>query len=105
MRALARLTSQNVRTKVHKIQAGLKKDDSLNILLKGVAMDMSEGYPDVLTPNGIVRDDKLDTLLSLDSDIVMCLEIIATKDRQKEAEDVLKGLVEERKKFVAALRA
>jgi hypothetical protein len=35
----------------------------------------------------------------------MCLEIIATKDRQKEAEDVLKGLVEERKKFVAALRA
>lgn len=105
MRALARLTSQNVRTKVHKIQAGLKKDDSLNILLKDVATDMSEGYPDVLTPNGIVRDDKLDTLLSLDSDIVMCLEIIATKDRQKEAEDVLKGLVEERKKFVAALRA
>jgi hypothetical protein len=105
MRALARLTSQNVRTKVHKIQSGLKKDDSLNILLKGVATDLSEGYPDVLTPNGIVRDDKLDTLLSLDSDIVMCLEIIATKDRQKEAEDVLKGLVEERKKFVAALRA
>ncbi|MEO9363598.1 MAG: hypothetical protein ABI348_06825 [Nitrososphaera sp.] len=104
MRALARLTGQNVRAKVRKIQAGLKKDDSLNALLKGVATDLSEGYSDVLTPNGIVRDDKLDTLLSLDSDIVTCLEIIA-KDRQKEAEDVLKGLVEERKKFVAALRA
>jgi hypothetical protein len=106
MRALARLTGQNVRAKVHKIQAGLKKDDdSLNVLLKGLATDMSEGYSDVLTPNGIVRDDKLDTLLWLDSDIVTCLGIIIAKDRTKETEDALKGLVEERKKFVAALRA
>ncbi|AIF83536.1 hypothetical protein NTE_01472 [Candidatus Nitrososphaera evergladensis SR1] len=104
MRALARLTSQNVRAKVHKIQAGLGKDDGLNALLKDVATGMSEGYADVLTPNGIIRDDRLDTLLSLDSDIVTCLGIIA-KDRQKEAEDVLMGLVEERKKFVAALKA
>ncbi|AIC14343.1 hypothetical protein [Nitrososphaera viennensis] len=110
MRALARLTGQNVRAKVHKIQASLKKDDndsgsSLKALLKTLATDMSEGYADVLTPNGIIRDDKLDALLSLDSDIVTCLKIIAAKDSPKEAEDVLKGLVEERKKFVAALRA
>ncbi|HVX03321.1 MAG TPA: hypothetical protein VHA09_09225 [Nitrososphaera sp.] len=109
MRALARLTGQNVRTKVHKIQSGLNKkegdDDSLNALLKDLATDMSsEGYSDVLTPNGTIMDDKLDALLSLDSEIVTCLGIIA-KDRTKEAEETLRGLVEERKKFVAALRA
>lgn len=107
MRALARLTGQNVRAKAHKIQVGLDKKDDCNLdaLLKSLAADVSsEGYPDVLTPNGIVRDDKLDALLSLDSDIVTCLGIIA-KGRTKEAEDALKELVEERKKFVAALRA
>jgi hypothetical protein len=104
MRAIARLTCQNVRTKVHLIQTSLQKDDSLNSLLKDLATEISEGYVDVLTPNGIVRDDKLDTLLSLDSEIVICLEIIL-ENGQKEGVDTLRELVEERKKFVSALRA
>ena len=104
MRALARLTSQNVRAKAHLVQSSLKKDDSLNAVLKTLPIEMYEGYADVLTPNGNVRDDKLDALLSLDSDIVTCLGIIV-KDRSKEAENTLKDLVQERKKFVDALRA
>jgi hypothetical protein len=104
MRSLARLTSQNVRAKVHLIQSSLKKDDLLYIVLKNLATEMYEGYTDVLTPNGNIIDDKLDTLLSLDSDIVTCLGIIA-KERTKDAEETLKELVQERKKFVDALRA
>lgn len=105
MRALARLAGQNVRAKVHKIQACLQKEDSLNALLEGLATDLSKGYSDVLTPNGIVRDDKLDALLSLDSDIVISLDLIIANGRTKETEDALKELVDERKKFVACLRA
>ncbi len=104
MRSLARLTSQNVRAKAHLIQSSLKKDDPLNVVLKNLATEMYEGYTGVLTPNGNVMDDKLDTLLSLDSDIVTCLGIIA-KDLSKEAEETLKELVQERKKFVGALKA
>jgi hypothetical protein len=104
MRSLARLTGQNVRAKVHLIQSPLKKDDPLHVVLKNLATEMYDGYTDVLTPNGNVIDDKLDTLLSLDSDIVTCLGILA-KERTKEAEETLKELVQERKKFVGALRA
>lgn len=104
MRSLARLTSQNVRAKAHLIQSSLKKDDPLNPVLKNLATEMYEGYTDVLTPNGNVIDDKLDTLLSLDSEIVTCLGITA-KDRTKDAEETLKELVQERKKFVGALKA
>lgn len=104
MRSLARLTSQNVRAKAHLIQQSLEKGDPLNALLKSLVTEIFEGYTDVLTPNGNVMDEKLDALLSLDSEIVTCLGIIA-KDRSKEAEDALKELVQERKKFVGALRA
>lgn len=104
MRSLARLTSQNVRAKAHLIQSSLKKDDSLNVVLKNLATEMYEGYTDVLTPNGNVIDGKLDTLLSLDSEIVTCLGILAN-DRTKDAEETLKELVQERKKFVGALKA
>ncbi len=105
MRALARLTGQNIRAKIHKIQAGLKREDSLYVLLEGLTTDLSKGYSDVLTPNGIVRDDKLDALLSLDSDIVICLDMIITNEGTEETESALRELVEERKNFVACLRA
>lgn len=104
MRALTRLTSQNVRVKAHKIQSSLQKGDSLNNLLQTLPSHLSEGYVDVLTPNGIVRDEKLDYLLSLDSEIVTCMNIIS-KERTLEAEEALKALLEERKSFVTALRA
>jgi hypothetical protein len=76
----------------------------MNSVLKNLATEMYDGYTGVLTPNGNVIDDKLDTLLSLDSEIVTCLGIIA-KDGAKDAEETLKELVQERKKFVGALKA
>lgn len=104
MRALARTTNRNLRPKVRAI---LEYLDDLTI--KGLPAEMSEGYTDVLTPNGNVREDKLDRLLSMDADIVMFLGIIESELKNKsspsESLKALKELVQERKKFVDALRA
>jgi len=105
MRALARTTNRNLRPKVRAILELLKGDE----VIKGLPAEMSEGYTEVLTPNGNVRQDKLDSLLSIDGDIVTCLGIIESelKSRSAPSESLkaLKDLVQERKKFVAALRA
>lgn len=104
MRALARTTNRNLRPKVRAILEHL--DDGT---IKGLPAEMSEGYTDVLTPNGNVRPDKLDRLLSMDADIVTFLGIIESELRNKSAPSeslkALKELVQERKKFVDALRA
>jgi hypothetical protein len=69
---------------------------------------MSKGYADVVMPNGTIREDKLDGLLSLDSEIVTCLGLIEAELKDggpASAAKTLQELVEERKKFVGALRA
>lgn len=104
MRALARTTNRNLRPKVHAIVSALKDE-----AIKALPTEMSEGYTDVLTPNGNVRQDKLDKLLSMDADIVMCLGIIDSELKNNgtpsESLKALKEMIQERKKFVAALRA
>lgn len=104
MRALARTTNRNLRPKVHTIVSVLKDET-----IKTLPAEISEGYTDVLTPNGNVRQDKLDRLLSMDADIIMCLCIIESELKNKgtpsESLKVLKEMIQERKKFVAALRA
>jgi hypothetical protein len=104
MRALARTTNRNLRPKVHAIVSVLKDET-----IKALPAEMSEGYTDVLTPNGNVRQDKLDRLLSMDADIVMCLGIIDSELKNNgtpsESLKALKEMIQERKKFVAALRA
>jgi hypothetical protein len=69
---------------------------------------MSEGYTDVITPSGAILQDRLDGLLEIDGEIATCLGIIEDELREgKEAEGfaTLEELVQERKKFVGALRA
>lgn len=104
MRALARTTNRNLRPKVHAIVSALKDE-----AIKALPTEISEGYTDVLTPNGNVRQDKLDKLLSMDADIVMCLGIIDSELKNNgtpsESLKALKEMIQERKKFVAALRA
>src|SRR5688500_9399600 len=73
MRALDRLTSHNINTKVSALRKSLKLNAELEDLLTKVPQAMSDGYTRVLTPNGIVRESELDRLLSIDADIVMCL--------------------------------
>lgn len=108
MRSLARLTGQNVRTRSRSLRLLSKGDDGLAAIIASLPEVMSEGYPNVVMPNGTIREDRLDGLLSIDSEIVNCLGIIESelKDgKTSKAAETLKELVEERKKFVAALRA
>jgi hypothetical protein len=104
MRALARTANRNLRPKVRAILEYM--DDET---IRALPAEMSEGYTDVLTPNGNVRHDKLEQLLSIDADIVMCLGIaeseLKNKSEASESLKALKELVQERKKFVDALRA
>jgi hypothetical protein len=88
-----------------------KPESDFAKLLSIITPAMSGGYVDVLTPNGIVRENELDSLLSIDSDIVMCIGIIESEllkeSHKKEIEAIhtLKELVEERKKLIDSLRA
>jgi hypothetical protein len=108
MRSLDRLTKHNIMARVSEIRKKSPKmsaelDDLLNKILQAV----SDGYARVLTPNGIVRENELDHLLSIDSDIVVCLGMIDPEKSQKTRDVVsaLKELAEERKKLVDSLRA
>lgn len=110
MRALARQTAQNVRSKVRAIRSSMKDGSGSNkeALLRVLASEMSEGYTDVITPSGAILQDRLDSLLEIDGEIATCLGIIEDELREgKETEGfaTLEELVQERKKFVGALRA
>jgi hypothetical protein len=112
MRALDRLTKHNIKSKVDALRPHAKPESDLAKLLSIITPAVSGGYVDVLTPNGIVRENELDSLLSIDSDIVMCIGIIESellKKSQKKAIEAtihtLKELVEERKKLIDSLRA
>lgn len=106
MRSLDRLTNHNVKTKVHAIKKSVKLNAELEDLLTKISQAMSDGYTKVLTPNGIVRENELDRLLSIDADIVMCLGMIDPKSHKiRDAAETLKELLEERKKLVDSLKA
>jgi hypothetical protein len=108
MRALDRLTSHNIKTKIHVLKKSFKLNSELEDFLSRILQTMSESYTKVLTPNGIVRRKELDRLLSIDADIVMCLGMIESQLKSVKVSDfidTLKELVEERKRFVDSLRA
>ncbi|HYX71830.1 MAG TPA: hypothetical protein VE732_03605 [Nitrososphaera sp.] len=108
MRALDRLTSHNIKTKVHAIRKSLKLSGQLEDLLSKISQAMTESYTKVLTPNGIVRGKELDRLLSIDADIVICLGMIESElnsIKMSDLIDMMQELVEERKRLVDSLRA
>ena len=108
MRALDRLTSHNIKTKVHAIRKSFKLSSELENLLSKISQAMTESYTKVLTPNGIVRGKELDRLLSIDADIVICLGMIESElnsVKMSDLIDMMQELVEERKRLVDSLRA
>jgi hypothetical protein len=108
MRALDRLTSHNIKTKVLALRKSFKLNSELENLLTKISQAMSESYTKVLTPNGIVRRKELDRLLSIDADIVICIGMVETELNSQKISDflnTLKELVEERRRFVDSLRA
>lgn len=111
MRALARQTAQNVRSKVRAIRSAMKDGSNIDnneAVLRALAAEMSEGYTDVITPSGAILQDRLDGLLEIDGEIATCLGIIENELRERKETGgfaTLEELVQERKKFVGALRA
>ena len=108
MRALDRLTSHNIKTKVLALRKSFKLNSELENLLTKISQAMSESYTKVLTPNGIVRRKELDRLLSIDADIVICIGMVETELNSEKVSDflnTLNELVEERRRFVDSLRA
>jgi hypothetical protein len=108
MRALDRLTSHNIKIKVHAIKKSLKLNSKLEDLISKISQVMSESYTKVLTPNGIIRGKELDRLLSIDADIVICLGMIESELHSIKISDLIntmEQLIEERKKLVDSLRA
>ena len=108
MRALDRLTSHNIKTKVLALRKSFKLNGDLEDLLTKISQALSESYTKVLTPNGIVRRKELDRLLSIDADIVICIGMVESElDSQRISDflNTLKELVEERRRFVDSLRA
>jgi hypothetical protein len=108
MRALDRLTSHNIKTKVQAIRKSFKLNIELDDLLSKISQAMTESYTKVLTPNGIVRGKELDRLLSIDADIVICLGMIESElnsVKMSDLTDMMQELVEERKRLVDSLRA
>lgn len=108
MRALDRLTSHNIKTKVQSIKKSLKLNANLEELMLKISQGMSESYTKILTPNGIVRRKELDRLLSIDADIVICLGMFNSGLNPLKLSDLtrtLQELVEERRKLVDSLRA
>jgi hypothetical protein len=97
MRALDRLTSHNIKTKVHTIKKSLKLNSKLDDLISKISQ-----------PNGIVRRKELDQLLSIDADIVICLGMIESELNSLKISDLIdtmEELIEERRKLVDSLRA
>jgi hypothetical protein len=108
MRALDRLTSHNITTKVQAIKKSLKLNSKLEDLLSKIPPAIPESYTKVLTPNGIVRRKELDRLLSIDADIVICLGMIESELnslKMSDLIDTIEELLEERRKLVDSLRA
>jgi alpha-N-acetylglucosamine transferase len=108
MRALDRLTSHNITTKVQAIKKSLKLNSKLEDVISKISQAMSESYTKVLTPNGIVRRKEFDRLLSIDADIVICLGMIESELNSLKISDLIdtmEELAEERRKLVDSLRA
>jgi alpha-N-acetylglucosamine transferase len=108
MRALDRLTSHNIKTKVQRIKKSFKLNSKVEEVMLKISQGMSESYTKILTPNGIVRRKEFDRLLSIDADIVICLGMVGTEFDSLKISDLIRTieeLIEERRKLVDSLRA
>jgi hypothetical protein len=71
MRAVSRLVVYNIKSRVNSIKPLISNSNYLELL--SISAVMSNGYEFTLTPNGIVKVNELERLLSTDSDIAILL--------------------------------
>jgi hypothetical protein len=71
MRAVSRLVVYNIKSRVNSIKPLISNSNYPELL--SISAVMSNGYEFTLTPNGIVKVNELERLLSTDSDIAILL--------------------------------
>ena len=109
MRALERIVQHNLRSQVYYLRQGdASKESKVSEMLSEV-LAVHGGYTETLTPNGVLKKDELEHLISLDSEISVCLGMMESAYRSNEKTedclDALKEMLEERKKLVGSLKA
>ena len=109
MRALERIVHHNLKSKVQLVRGtkAAKDGDLAELLTK--ALSARGGYAETLTPNGVLSINGLDHLLSIDSEISVCLAMMqslgSSRAKARELADTLSELLDERKRLVGSLRA
>ena len=108
MRAVSRMVAHNMGLMVNSIKS---LSENRYSLLSTIFSTMSSGYEFTLTPNGVLKRDDLEKLISTDSDIANLLAAIErnlrSDDKAEIDEDlgILKELLNKRKALIEILKA
>jgi hypothetical protein len=114
MRAVSRLVVYNIKSRVNSIKPLISNSNYPELL--SISAVMSNGYEFTLTPNGIVKVNELEMLLSTDSDIAILLltieKVLKSNNNNHNNSSVidedlaiLRELLNKRRKLVDVLKA
>jgi hypothetical protein len=108
MRAVSRMVAHNIRLRLNSIKF---PSDNRCSFLSTIFSTLSSGYEYTLTPNGILKRDDLEKLISTDSDIANLLAAIESDLKSNDKADIgdelclLKELLNKRKALIEILKA
>jgi hypothetical protein len=108
MRAVSRMVAHNIGLRLNSIKF---LSDNRCSFLSTIFSTMSSGYEYTLTPNGILKRDDLEKLISTDSDIANLLAAIEFNLKSNDQADIrdelwlLKELLNKRKALIEILKA
>lgn len=108
MRAVSRMVAHNMGLMVNSIKS---LSENRYSILSTIFSTMSSGYEFTLTPNGVLKRDGLEKLISTDSDIANLLAAIESNLRSDDKAEIgeelctLKELLNKRKALIEVLKA
>jgi hypothetical protein len=108
MRAVSRMVAHNMGLMVNSIKS---LSENRYSLLSTIFSTMSSGYEFTLTPNGVLKREDLEKLISTDSDIANLLAAIESNLRSDDKAEIdeelciLKELLNKRKELIETLKA
>jgi hypothetical protein len=108
MRAVSRMVAHNMGLMVNSIKS---LSENRYSLLSTIFSTMSSGYEFTLTPNGVLKREDLEKLISTDSDIANLLAAIESNLRSDDKAEIdeelciLKELLNKREELIETLKA
>ena len=109
MQMVSRLVAYNIKLIIKSIKSLINNDKDVD--LSSVSSVMSSGYELTLTPNGIIKRNELEELISTDSDIAILLTIIEdllksnSQTQFNEELSILNALLNKRRSLLEAFKA